>query len=305
MVTMPSIVAGIEMGGTGCKVAISDSNGRFIEQDSLQIITTTAENTLRQIHDWLAARKSYRPFRAIGIACFVPIDLDKMSKTYGYITTTPKSGWQYVNIVGTFQDFNVPIAFETDVNAPAMTEASLRSDTSVAYITIGTGVGVGLVLGSQPIHGLMHPEGAHIRTERFPDDNYSGCCPFHGSCVEGMSNAKAVADRLNISPSLLNTISDDDHSICNIQAYYIAQLCVAIICLTSVQRIVIGGGLAKKQSLFKYIRKYVQQMLNGYINVPAIIQNIDEYICPSILGNLIGIQSALDLAQTVINSEIS
>jgi len=137
---MSSIVAGIEMGGTGCKVAISDNNGQFTEQYSLQIVTTTPENTLRQIYDWLALKKLERSFIAIGIACFGPIDLDKTSQTYGYITTTPKPGWQYVNIVGKFQDFNVPIAFETDVNAPAMTEAALRGDTSAAYITIGTGI---------------------------------------------------------------------------------------------------------------------------------------------------------------------
>jgi fructokinase len=136
---MPSIVAGIEMGGTGCKIAISDENGQYDSQYSVQIVTTTPENTLRQIYDWLESKRSERPFAAIGIACFGPIDLDKTSKTYGYITTTPKPGWQYVNVVGAFQGFNVPVAFETDVNAQAMTEAALRGDTSAAYITIGTG----------------------------------------------------------------------------------------------------------------------------------------------------------------------
>jgi fructokinase len=134
------IVAGIEMGGTGCKVAISDDNGQFSERHSLQIVTTTPENTLREIYDWLTLKKSERPFVALGIACFEPVDLDKTSKTYGYVTTTPKLGWQNVNIVGAFQDLKVPIAFETDVNAPAMTEAALRGDTSAAYITIGTGI---------------------------------------------------------------------------------------------------------------------------------------------------------------------
>jgi fructokinase len=145
----------------------------------------------------------------------------------------------------------------------------------------------------------MHPEGAHIKFERFPGDNYPGCCPFHGACVEGMSNAKAVADRLNILPNLLNTIPDD-HPVWNIQAYYIAQLCTAIICLTSVQRIIIGGGLTKQKSLLEHIKKHVQEILNGYINVPLIIKNIDEYISPSKLADRIGIQSALDLARNVI-----
>lgn len=136
---MPSIVAGIEMGGTGCKVAISDDSGKFTDQYSLLVVTTTPENTLREIYDWLASKRSERPFAAIGIVCFGPVDLNKKSKTYGYITTTPKPGWQYVNVAGAFHDFNVPIAFETDVNAPAMTEAALRGDASAAYITIGTG----------------------------------------------------------------------------------------------------------------------------------------------------------------------
>lgn len=161
------------------------------------------------------------------------------------------------------------------------------------------GVGVGLVFNSIPIHGLIHPEGAHIKSERYSDDIYPGCCPFHGSCIEGMSNAKAIADRLHISPNQLHTIPND-HPIWNLQAYYIAQLCTAIIYLTSVRRIVIGGGCTKRKCLFEYIRKHVRQILNGYINVPLIIQNIDEYICPSKLGDWIGIQSALDLAQTVI-----
>jgi len=136
---MPSIVAGIEMGGTGCKVAISNENGQYDDNYTLQVVTTDPENTIRQIYEWLELKKAKRPFVAIGIACFGPVDLDQTSKTYGYITTTPKPGWQYVNVVGAFKGLNVPVAFETDVNAPALTEAALRGDSSAAYITIGTG----------------------------------------------------------------------------------------------------------------------------------------------------------------------
>lgn len=137
---MPSIVAGLEVGGTGCKVAISDENGKYDSQYSMQISTTTPKETLTEILNWLTAKKSERPFVALGIACFGPVDLDKKSKTYGHITTTPKPGWPYTDVVGAFRSLNVPIAFETDVNAPAMTEAALRGDTSLAYITVGTGI---------------------------------------------------------------------------------------------------------------------------------------------------------------------
>jgi fructokinase len=132
------------MGGTGCKIAISDENGQYDNQYTLQVVTTDPGNTLRQIYEWLEQKRSERPFVAIGIACFGPVDLDKSSKTYGYITTTPKPGWQYVDVVGAFKGLNVPVAFETDVNAPAMTEAALRGDTSAAYITIGTGFPIDL-----------------------------------------------------------------------------------------------------------------------------------------------------------------
>ncbi|CAF3723356.1 unnamed protein product [Adineta steineri] len=299
---MPSIVAGIEMGGTGCKVAISDENGQYDNNYSLQIVTTDPEHTLREIYEWLESKRSERPFVAIGIACFGPVDLDKTSKHYGYITTTPKPGWQYVNVVGAFKGLNVPVAFETDVNAPAMTEAALRGDSSAAYITIGTGVGVGLVLEGRPVHGLMHPEGAHIKCERFAGDDYAGDCPYHNSCIEGMSKAKAVADRLKISPNLLSKVPDDD-PVWNIQAYYIAQLCASVIYLTSVKRIIIGGGLTKRNGLFEHIRKHVLQILNNYLDIPAITNDIDNYIVPSKLGDLIGIQSAFDIAQGVIEKK--
>ncbi len=149
----------------------------------------------------------------------------------------------------------------------------------------------------------MHPEGAHIKCERFPGDDYPGDCPYHGSCIEGMSKAKAVADRLKIAPSLLSTIHDDD-PVWNIQAYYIAQLCASVIYLTSVKRIVIGGGLMKRNGLFEHIRKHVLQIINNYLDIPAIKEeHIDEYIVPSKLGDLIGIQSAFDIAQAVIEKK--
>jgi fructokinase len=160
-------------------------------------------------------------------------------------------------------------------------------------------VGVGLVLEGRPVHGMMHPEGAHIKCERCPGDDYAGDCPYHGACIEGMCNAKSAADRLGIVPSQLSSIPDD-HPVWNIQAYYIAQLCAAIIYLTSAKRIIIGGGLMKRNGLFEHIRKHVHQILNNYLNLPMLTENMENYIVPSKLGDLIGIQSAFDLAQALI-----
>ena len=144
----------------------------------------------------------------------------------------------------------------------------------------------------------MHPEAAHIKCERCPGDDYPGDCPFHGSCIEGMSNAKSAADRLGIVPSQLSTIADD-HPVWNTQAYYIAQLCAAVIYVTSVKRIVIGGGLTQRTGLFEHIRNHVRQILNSYINLPTIMNDLDNYIVPSMLGDRIGIQSAFDIAQAL------
>lgn len=148
----------------------------------------------------------------------------------------------------------------------------------------------------------MHPEGAHIKIERFPGDDYPGDCPYHGSCIEGMSKAKAVADRAGITPKELKNLPDD-HSVWNVHAYYIAQLCTSVIYLTSVKRIIIGGGLMKRTCLFGLIRKHVLQILNNYLNLPKITEHIDEYIVPSSLGELIGIQSAFDLAQRLLRKD--
>lgn len=137
---MPSIVAGIEMGGTGCRVAISNDQGQFDEKFSLQLMTSSPEETLSQMFNWLKSKRAERSFVALGIACFGPIDLNKKSSTYGFITTTPKPGWQYVDVVGSFKNLQVPTIFETDVNAPALTESKLRNDPSLAYITVGTGL---------------------------------------------------------------------------------------------------------------------------------------------------------------------
>lgn len=144
----------------------------------------------------------------------------------------------------------------------------------------------------------MHPEGAHIKCERFPTDDYPGNCPYHGACIEGMSKAQAVAERAGVSTSELGHLPDD-HPVWNTHAYYIAQLCACVIYLTSVKRIIIGGGLMKRTCLFGHIRQHVLQILNNYLNLTAITENIDEYIVPSTLGDLIGIQSAFDLAQHV------
>ncbi|CAF0723576.1 unnamed protein product [Rotaria sordida] len=170
---MSLIVAGTEMGGTGCKVAISGENGQYDSQYSLQILTTTSENTLNAMYNWLGSKKLERPFVALGIACFRSIDLDKTN-------------------------LNEPIAFETDVNAPTVIEVALQGDASLAYITIGTSLIIQILF----IFKCCCLIG-------FLQIGYDGNCLYHELCINGMSNAKSVADRLGILPNELNTVLAD------------------------------------------------------------------------------------------------
>ena len=152
--------------------------------------------------------------------------------------------------------------------------------TDSAYITVGTGIGAGVMSNGKCVEGLMHPESGHILVRKHVKDTYKGSCPYHGDCCEGLSSANSIADRLNIHYSELKDLSDT-HDVWDMVAYYLAQLCVSIILISSPQVIVIGGGVLKRRILYQLIRHYVQQLLNGYIRVDRIINNIESYIVPS------------------------
>jgi fructokinase len=136
---------------------------------------------------------------ALGIGSFGPIDLDKSSKTFGYITSTPKLAWANYNIVGTMKEaLNIPVGFDTDVNASVLGEAtwgSLKGLSSGIYITIGTGVGVGVMINGSLLHGMLHPEGGHILLNQHPGDTFDGNCPYHKNCLEGYAAGPAIEQR--------------------------------------------------------------------------------------------------------------
>lgn len=303
-------LVGIEGGGTTWVGVICDSSPSNIVQ---KIVVDTDPNplvTLTTLRKWIIANTAnIDSIISIGVASFGPIDGKPTSKTYGYITSTPKPGWYMTDVIGLLglrdEYKSIPFLFDTDVNAPAMGEYSLLKTekiyenlTSLAYITVGTGVGVGLVINGKTVHGLVHPEGGHLKVEKHKneDTNFNGTCPFHGTCIEGLCSTGSLASRKNINPNDLPSLSDDDE-VWDFCAFYLALLCSNLILITSVEKIVIGGGVLNRSSLYPKIRKYTLEILNKYIQHDSLTETeIDNYITPSIFGSNAGIMGACYLA---------
>lgn len=299
--TIPSLpptalLAAVELGGTSCRAAIAYTDNPTQFTDSVEIPTTDPQTTLSELLRFL---RSHFPFAALGIASFGPLDLDRSSSTYGFITTTPKPGWQNINLLSFFSQFNVPIGFDTDVNAPALAElryGSHGNGDSCAYITVGTGIGVGLVVNGRPVHGLVHPEGGHIMPLQKDGDTYKGWSSLHTQAVESMASAKACAQRAGVPTTQLATVPDED-SIWDDVAYYLAQLCLTICYIASPHVIVLSGGVMKRTILFDKIRETFLRLNEGYIAADKIQNHLDDYIVSSAYGNQIGIIGAIELAR--------
>lgn len=275
-------LAAIEGGGTTWVAVISeDSPSNIVERAEFE--TESPETTLGKIKEWLKSKS----FDAIGIASFGPIDCRFSSPTFGFITSTPKPNWgntDVLRLLGIYDDFrHIPYKFDTDVNAPAFAEFKFSKklgQTSCAYITVGTGIGVGLVINSQTVHGLAHPEAGHLQVKIRDGDTFPGTCPFHASCVEGMCSSGALAKRKGCSAAELSLLSDDDE-LWDITAYYLAQLCATLVMMACPERIVMGGGVMNRSVLYKKIQDQTVKILAGYIQLDQITTHIDEYIVPS------------------------
>ena len=277
----------LEAGGTKMVCAIGDENGNVFERESYP--TLMPEETIPRIIDYFKTRD----IEALGIGSFGPLDLNPNSPEYGYITTTPKPGWGHYPLRGALMDaLNVPVGIDTDVNAAALSEFRLgagKDVDSLVYYTIGTGVGGGAVVE----HGLVHPEMGHMLLRPDPrDPKPHGFCPYHDGCVEGMANGPAIEKRWGVSAKEL----PEDHVAWDIEAEYLAQMCVNTIVMLSPGRIVLGGGVMHQLHLFPRIRRLTLEKLNGYVAHPAVTEDIDHYIVPPALGDNAGAAGSLLLA---------
>lgn len=289
-----SILGAIEAGGTKFVCGIGKEDGTVLERVSFP--TTTPEETMAQV----VAFFQDKGVEAIGVGSFGPIDPVKGSPTYGRITTTPKPYWSNYDIVGHLgSHFQVPIEFDTDVNGAALGEytwGAAKGYDSCLYITVGTGIGAGAVVGGELIHGLSHPEMGHILVRRHPEDKFEGFCPYHGDCLEGVAAGPSLSKRWGVPGAELTP----DHPAWDMEAYYLAQALMNYILILSPQKIVMGGGVMKQQQLFPLIHTKLQELLNGYVQSPAINENIAEYIVSPQLGDNAGLCGALALARKAL-----
>jgi len=293
---MTKLYGGMEGGGTKFICAVGSGPEEIVEE--IRVPTTTPGETLGQA---IAFFQKYN-LSAIGLAPFGPLDLDATSPTYGSITATPKPGWAGTNVVAAFQRiFNVPLAFDLDVNAAAFGEHSWIPENqrldSLVYFTIGTGIGAGFIVNGKVTHGLSHPEAGHMRLPHDrKKDPFPGTCPFHGDCFEGMASGPALASRWRKPGETL----PDNHPAWELEAMYIAYALVNVILTVSPQRIVLGGGVMERRLLFPSIRGKVRGLLNGYLASTVLTGTMEEYIVPPALGKRSGVLGALALAKSVV-----
>ena len=292
--------AAIEAGGTKFVCAIGTADGTLIER--VRFATRDPASTLAEaLAFFVAAAKRHGTPRALGIASFGPLELDPHAPRYGRLLRTPKPGWHDADLIAPFAQLGIPVALDTDVNAAALAEsvwgAGRRADgtplDTIVYVTVGTGIGGGVVVHGRTLHGLMHPELGHLSARRHPDDiGFAGTCPYHGDCFEGLANGPAIVARLGHE---LGNASEDD-PIWTIEADYLGQLCAQLTLALSPQRIVLGGGVMQHARLFAPIRTRAQHWLGGYIARHQVEDGIEHYIVPPGLDDRSGILGALLIA---------
>lgn len=290
------LLGGIEAGGT--KFVCVVGTGIDDVRAETRILTTMPAETLRAVVRFFEdATRAHGPLAALGVGSFGPIDLREASPTYGCITTTPKPGWSGADLVGTLRRaFAVPVGIDTDVNAAALGEwrhGAARGLDTFVYLTVGTGIGGGGLVGGRLLHGLVHPEMGHVRVPHdHAADPFPGVCPFHGDCLEGLASGPAMAARWGAPAESL----DETHPAWTLEARYLALALHNIVCTLSPQRIVLGGGVMAQPALLPRVRAELTALLNGYVQSPAVVERMDDFVVPPALGDRAGVAGALVLA---------
>jgi fructokinase len=294
------VFGAIEGGGTKFVCAVGTGPDDLV---ITQFPTTSPEATIHSAVTFLKERSGGR-LQAVGIGSFGPVDLRPSSTTFGYVTSTPKPGWQNFNFAGAVRNgLDVPVGFDTDVDAAALGEARWGAAQSISdflYLTVGTGIGAGVIVNGQILHGLVHPEVGHIRIPHNRQrDPYPGCCPFHGDCLEGLACGPSMEKRWGKPASELPI----DHPAWALEAHYLALGLANWVCTLSPKRMILGGGVMQQQSLFPLVRAELIRLLNGYVRSTELIENIERYVVPPKLGNRAGIAGALVLAEQAYHEQ--
>ncbi|MHC1786845.1 MAG: ROK family protein [Christensenellales bacterium] len=267
----------LEAGGTKMVMGLADDRGRIIRSGSCK--TRLPMETLPDILAFFQGEQ----IDALGIASFGPVDLDPRSPSYGSITNTPKLAWRNFPLLASLKEaLRVPCAIDTDVNGAVLAEVRLGAAQglrNVLYFTVGTGIGGGLMAEGKLVHGLIHPEWGHIILSRHPEDPLTrGVCPYHEHCAEGFAAGPAMQARWGLPAQDLPR----DHRGWEMEAYYLAQICVNALMTVSPQRILLGGGVMHNLDLYPLVRRHVTALLGGYLSSPALL-DMDSFIVPPAL----------------------
>lgn len=291
------LIGAIEAGGTKINISVG-----YTPNESLvaaRITTEAPEITLPACVDFLRkAQMKYGPLSALGIACFGPIDITPHSTVYGTILNSPKKAWCNHNILVPFKQFNCPITLDTDVNAAAYAEHPHRPNTQCnsVYITVGTGVGVGVVIDGITLTGELHPELGHCHSERVPNEP-QGVCLHHGDCIEGLISGPALKQRWNIAPE----DAKPDHPMWDSVAFHLARLCYTTTLAYSPKHIVVGGGVLQNDFILHKVHRYFGQLSRGYLPGKAEPQDLSDFIKTPSYSNGAGLAGAFLQAREQIN----
>lgn len=300
----PPLIAAIEAGGT--KFVCGIGTGPHDIHSVVRIETTTPGDTLEAVSRYLSkAKAQHGPIAAIGVGSFGPVDLNPASESFGYITSTPKPGWQHTDIVTFLKNrFKVPVGFDTDVNAAVLAEyhwGAGKGMDPLIYITVGTGVGGGVLVNGELLHGLSHPEIGHLAVP--PPVNSAavmrdGQCPFHRHCVEGYVSGPAISKRWGVNPESLPLDHPVWEEVADVMGHALMNLCLTL----SPKRIILGGGVMSQPHIIPLIRGKTAQHLNGYILQPQFGKDIDQFIVAPGLGSRSGLLGALALGRMALDA---
>lgn len=294
------LYGGIEAGGTKFVCLVGNDPDHVFREERFP--TTSPWETIHKVAEFFLPYAKSKELAAIGVASFGPLDLNLDSSNYGRITTTPKPGWSQVDLYGEIQrNLGVPVAFDTDVNAAAFGEQYWISENRYldpfVYMTVGTGIGIGVIVNGFPLHGLVHPEAGHFALPHdWHRDPFPGVCPYHGDCLEGLASGLSMTKRWGQKPETL----PDSHPGWDLESDYIALALVNLIYAYSPQRIILGGGVSQHPGLHEAVRCKVKQLMHGYVRSSMVLDRIDEYILPPALGSRSGCLGAIAMAKSLI-----
>jgi fructokinase len=283
-----SFVAALELGGTKTVVATGHADGRVVEE--FRFPTTTPEETLGRAIHWLAERGCPA---ALGVGAFGPLRLDRGRADYGCVLATPKAGWSNFSVIGKLRAAfpEVALRLDTDVNAALLAEIALgaaQGATDAAYLTVGTGIGAGILSGGKLVHGALHPEFGHLKVPPAAGDSFVGVCPFHGDCLEGLASGPALQARWGKAAAALPA----DHAAWELEAWYLAHGILALLAIISPSRVIVGGGVSQVMGLHEKITARLSEIANGYFETEL----LETLIAQPALGQQAGVMGALLMA---------